>query len=167
MGFPGGTSGKEPACQCRKHETWFDPRVGKSGWRWKWQLTAVFLPMDRGAWRATVHRLQSWTQMKQRSTHTEVLSALEQLTLLHFFFPSLKWIRKQNSFGTCSFQSFQLNLQILCNRDKLSSLDSIWISDSRKVWQNKMVALNRLSTFEREREWSNSVVSNSLQPHRL
>ena len=20
--FPGGTSGKEPACQCRRHETW-------------------------------------------------------------------------------------------------------------------------------------------------
>ena len=22
MGFPGSTSGKEPICQCRKHETW-------------------------------------------------------------------------------------------------------------------------------------------------
>ena len=21
-GFPGGASGKEPACQCRRHETW-------------------------------------------------------------------------------------------------------------------------------------------------
>ena len=23
QGFPGGTSGKEPACQCRRVETWF------------------------------------------------------------------------------------------------------------------------------------------------
>ena len=22
MAFPGSTSGKEPACQCRRHETW-------------------------------------------------------------------------------------------------------------------------------------------------
>ena len=22
MGFPGGTRGKEPTCQCRRHETW-------------------------------------------------------------------------------------------------------------------------------------------------
>ena len=22
MGFPGGASAKEPACQCRRHETW-------------------------------------------------------------------------------------------------------------------------------------------------
>ena len=30
MGFPGGASGKEPACQCRRHKRhWFGPRVGK------------------------------------------------------------------------------------------------------------------------------------------
>ena len=22
LGFPGGASGKEPACQCRRHKTW-------------------------------------------------------------------------------------------------------------------------------------------------
>ena len=28
--FPGGTSGKEPACQCRRHKRFrFDPWVGK------------------------------------------------------------------------------------------------------------------------------------------
>ena len=26
--FPGGTSGKEPACQCRRHETWV-PSLGR------------------------------------------------------------------------------------------------------------------------------------------
>ena len=28
MGFLGGTSGKEPTCQCRRHETW----VWSLGW---------------------------------------------------------------------------------------------------------------------------------------
>jgi len=45
LGIPGGTSGKEPACQCRRHErSGFDPWVGKIPWRRAWQLTSVFLP---------------------------------------------------------------------------------------------------------------------------
>ena len=44
MGFPGGTSGKERTCQCRKHKRYgFDPWVGKILWRRKWQPTPVFL----------------------------------------------------------------------------------------------------------------------------
>ena len=43
--FPGSTSGKEPACQCRKHKRCgFSLWVGKIPWRWKWQATLVFLP---------------------------------------------------------------------------------------------------------------------------
>ena len=43
--FPGGTSIKEPACQCRGHKRLgFDPWVGKIPWRRKWQPTPVFLP---------------------------------------------------------------------------------------------------------------------------
>ena len=57
--FPGGTSGGEPTCQCRRcKRPGFDPWVGKIPWKRKWQPTPVFLPgdlMDRGAWRATVH----------------------------------------------------------------------------------------------------------------
>ena len=45
MGLPGGTSGKEPACQCRRHKrVEFDTRVGKIPWRKAWQPTPVFLP---------------------------------------------------------------------------------------------------------------------------
>ena len=44
-GFLGGISGKESACQCRRHKKHgFDPWVGKIPWRWKWQPTPVFLP---------------------------------------------------------------------------------------------------------------------------
>ena len=45
IGFPGGTSGKEPACQSRRHKRCgFDPWVGKIPWRKAWQPTPVFLP---------------------------------------------------------------------------------------------------------------------------
>ena len=42
---PGGTSGKEPACQYRRHEKpRFNPCVRKNPWRRAWQPTPVFLP---------------------------------------------------------------------------------------------------------------------------
>ena len=45
LGFPGGTSGKEPACQCRRPKRcWFDPWVRKIPWRKAPQPTPVFLP---------------------------------------------------------------------------------------------------------------------------
>ena len=45
MDFPGGASGKEPACQCRRHKRHgFDPWIRKIPWRRAWQPTPVFLP---------------------------------------------------------------------------------------------------------------------------
>ena len=48
VGFPGGVSGKEPACQCRRHKRrercWVDPWAGKIHWRRAWHSTPVFLP---------------------------------------------------------------------------------------------------------------------------
>ena len=43
--FPGGASGKESACQCRRcKRRRSDPWVGKIPWRRAWQSTPVFLP---------------------------------------------------------------------------------------------------------------------------
>ena len=45
QGFPDGTSGKEPGCQCRRcKRCGFDPWVGKIPWRRAWQPIPVFLP---------------------------------------------------------------------------------------------------------------------------
>ena len=45
QGFPGGASGKEPACQCRRFERYrFCLWVGRIPWRRAWQPTPVFLP---------------------------------------------------------------------------------------------------------------------------
>ena len=54
-GFLGGASGKESACQCRRHRRWgFDPCVGKIPWRRKWQPTPVFLPRKSHGQRSLV-----------------------------------------------------------------------------------------------------------------
>ena len=41
--FAVGTSGKETARQCRRHETWVSPWVGKIPWRRACQPTPTFL----------------------------------------------------------------------------------------------------------------------------
>ena len=41
-GFPGGSVGKESACQCTRRR--FDPWFRKIPWRGKWQPTPVLLP---------------------------------------------------------------------------------------------------------------------------
>ena len=44
-GFLGGTSGKEPACQCKRRKRCsFDPWVRKIPWRRAWPPTPVLLP---------------------------------------------------------------------------------------------------------------------------
>ena len=45
FGLPRWLSGKEFACQCRRHmRCGFDPWVRKIPWKMKWQPTPVFLP---------------------------------------------------------------------------------------------------------------------------
>ena len=73
--LPRWCSDKESACQCKRHKRHgFDPWVRKIPWRRAWQPTSVFMslenPMDRGAWRATVHRVaKRQTRLKWLSTH--------------------------------------------------------------------------------------------------
>ena len=44
-GFLGGTSGKEPACQCRRYKRLgFDPWVRKIPWSKTWQPTPCWKP---------------------------------------------------------------------------------------------------------------------------
>ena len=49
---------KDPPANARDIRDQVDPCMGKIPWRREWQSALVFLldnPMDRGAWRATVH----------------------------------------------------------------------------------------------------------------
>jgi len=54
-GFPLGTGGKEPACQCIRHKRYgFDPWVRKIPWRRAWQPIPVFLPGESHGQRSLV-----------------------------------------------------------------------------------------------------------------
>ena len=54
-GFPGGASGKEPTCQCRRRKRCgFNPWVGKIPWRRAGQPTPLFLPGESHGQRSLV-----------------------------------------------------------------------------------------------------------------
>ena len=77
QGFPGGASGKEPACQCRRHKSprrcEFNSWVGKitgEGNNTPHQYSCLENSADRGTWWATVHEVaKSRTQLS--CTHRE------------------------------------------------------------------------------------------------
>ena len=80
VGFPGGASGKESACQCRRHKRHgFNPWVGKIPWRRARQPTPVFLPGESHGQRSLVgnspqgHKESDITEATQ-PTGTEVPS---------------------------------------------------------------------------------------------
>ena len=53
--FPGGASGKEPSCQCKRNKRHgFDSWVRKIPCRRKWQPTPVLLPGKFHGWRSLV-----------------------------------------------------------------------------------------------------------------
>ena len=84
-GFPGGTSSKEPACQCRRCKRHgFNPWVGKISWRRAWQTTPVFLPgashgqrslVGCSPWGHTVRR--DWNDSAQAPTWSKRNATLD------------------------------------------------------------------------------------------
>ena len=69
-GFPGGASGKESACQCRRRErARLNPRVRKIPWKRAWQPTPVFFPGESHGQRS----LEGYSpQGRTESDRTEV-----------------------------------------------------------------------------------------------
>ena len=69
-GFPGGASGKESACQCRRcKDTGLIPGSGRSpgkGSGYPLQYSCLENSMYIGAWHATVHgTAESWAQLSK------------------------------------------------------------------------------------------------------
>ena len=73
LGFPGGDSGNEPTCQCRRHKRCrFDPCVAKISWRRARQPIPVFLLGESHGQRSLVRYSRvAWirTQLKWLSMH--------------------------------------------------------------------------------------------------
>ena len=62
-GFPGGSAGKEPICQCRRRKRpGFNPWVGKIPWRRAWQPTPVLSGEFQGQRSLAVSLQSMWFQ---------------------------------------------------------------------------------------------------------
>ena len=71
-GFRGGTSGKEPTCQCGRHKRCvLNPSVGKMPWRRAWQPIPVFLPGEFPGQRSLV----SYSSLSHSQTQLKWLSS--------------------------------------------------------------------------------------------
>ena len=85
---PGGTGGKESACQCRRHKRYsLDPWVGMIPWSRKWQPTPVFLAGKSHGQRSLVGyspqgRKES-DMTEHTHTHTHTHTILSSLHLPH------------------------------------------------------------------------------------
>ena len=79
MDFPGGSVGKESACNAG--DTGLIPGSGGSPGAEHGnplQCSCLESSMDRGAWQTTVHRVaKRQTQLKQLSTHTQRKNRIE------------------------------------------------------------------------------------------
>ena len=82
VGFPSGTSGKEPTCQCRRQKRLgFDPWVRKipgGSYGNTLQYSCLENSMDRGAWWSTVHGVQrvgfNWNDLVWMNLQSKYLS---------------------------------------------------------------------------------------------
>ena len=93
-GFPGGTSGKVPAYQCRRLQRVMGsiPGLGRShggGHGIPLQYSCLENPMDRGAWWAMVQRVaKSQTRLKWPSiAHMQGISKIFQYIKINWYIP--------------------------------------------------------------------------------
>ena len=108
-GSPGGSSGKEPACRCRRYKRHrFYPCIEKIPWRRAWQPTLIFLLGEshgQGAWWATVRRVaHSQTRLTQQRTCTP--EKLEQGAQEQGVWSQVSWIWSNSDHNTLQLCDF-------------------------------------------------------------
>ena len=132
MDFPGGASGKEPTCQCRRYKRHeLDPWVRKVPRRREWQSTPVFLLGESHEQKSLEgyslkDRTESDTNEATQHAHTH-----EQgwATATNHNFQQIK----------LSFPSHIFPLQVLLSHSSLNSYSKQISKDQRENGRNKMV----------------------------
>ena len=111
-GFSGGASGKEPACQWRRHKRCgFDPLEEVMATHSS--LLAWRIPMDRAAWWATVHRVEK-SRTGQVTEHAcRVLALPVTINNTVWAFSWRVWVGSHGGKHLCFSRSFSL-AHILC-----------------------------------------------------
>ena len=105
-GFPGGASGKESACLCRRGKRCgFDPRVGKIPWRRTWEPTLVFLPGKSHGQRSLVGYSPQGCKESDTteclSTHTRSLRSYHIILRTSLLSEQLDIFYWENDFSLC------------------------------------------------------------------
>ena len=98
LGFPGGASGKESACLCRKtQET--DPGsiagLGRSSGEGNGnplQDSCLENPMDGGAWRDTVHVVAEWVTTEHTDFCIDFSPFAPETCIFNLFKYSVSWL---------------------------------------------------------------------------
>ena len=109
-GFPGGTSGKEPACQCRRlKRPSFNPWVRKTPWRRKWQPTPVFLSGESHGQRSLVG-YSPWHSKESDTTEKLSIHILVLALNVPYSHPKETWMVDQ---PIQRFESRQSNVQMV------------------------------------------------------
>ena len=118
MGFPGGSSGKEPTCQSKRYKRLrFNPWVRKIFYRRTLQPTPVYFP--RESWWAMAHRVaKSWTQLKQLST----CASAHTHTHTHIGVTIYKILTYITADGDCCHE---IKRHLLLGRKAVTNLDSL------------------------------------------
>ena len=102
VGFPGGASGKEPACQCRRPKRLgFDSWVGKIPWSRKWQPTLVSLPGKSHGQRSLVG-YSPWSCRVRHDWSDSAQHTLEREKILGFL--GEFWLHSALNLGSSAFR---------------------------------------------------------------
>ena len=85
-GLPWWLSGKESACQCRRHRRLgFYPWVGKIPWRRKWQLPPAFLPgKSQGQRNLVGHSPWACKSVRCHRARTNALCIKTSLNIIYY-----------------------------------------------------------------------------------
>ena len=136
IGLPRWLSGKESTCQCTIHRRFrFDPWVGKSPWRRKWQPTLVFLPGESHGQRSLAvyspwgHKWvrQDWaTKQQQHEQYGQIEQSNKESSVFLFLstissFTACKHTHTYVCAYVCTTQQLPL-LELLLNLNKKKHL---------------------------------------------
>ena len=147
-GFPGGSSGKESTCQCRRHKRHrFSPWVGKSPWRSAWQSTSVSLLGESHGQRSLMGYC---TKGCKESDMTEVTQhACTSIYILGLDFQVLTLLYSSivNSF---TLDLVKIKEQRLFYASVLFLLLFLWCKGDRKQEKENITSQPRLSCISEE-----------------
>ena len=152
MDFPGGSSGKDSACEYRRLKRGFDPWVRKIPWRRTTHssILAWRILTNKRAWWATVHGVaMSQTWLKRLSPHVHVRIIQRETRYCLPSFPNKIALENSNTISQPEYWHWYSH-----NRT-FPEVSLLWSFNSQFSWVQSLSSV----------EFSHSVMSDSLRPH--